>query len=80
MTADHLANEAKRLKTDELFNKALDDIKRDALDALMSVNAENAFEVMRLQERARMTDEIRSMLERYILAAPIDRDRATPYA
>jgi hypothetical protein len=31
LKADHLAKEAARLKADPIFNKALDDIRADAL-------------------------------------------------
>ena len=67
--SDHLAKEAERLKSDPIFTKALDDMKADALNALAVANADDKTMILRLQQKAVVIDEIRSQLDRYILAA-----------
>lgn len=69
MNRDHLAKEAARLKADEIFNKALDAIRSDALDALAVADADDKTMILRLQQRASVIDEIRATLDRYIIAA-----------
>lgn len=64
----HLAAEAERLKADELFNKALDDIRSEALESLAVADADD---VIRLQQRVSVIDEIRATLDRYIIAADV---------
>lgn len=71
MTSDHLAKEADRLKNDEIFNKALDDIRADALNELVTADATNTANIIRLQQVAVVTDEIRNVLDRYIMAADV---------
>jgi hypothetical protein len=70
----HLAKEAARLKADEIFNKALDDIRSDALDELAAANADDKTLILRLQQRAKVVDEIRATLDRYILAEDVQED------
>lgn len=67
--SDHLAKEAARLKADEIFNKALDAIRSDALDALAVADADDKTMILRLQQRVSVIDEIRATLDRYIIAA-----------
>jgi hypothetical protein len=74
VNADHLAKEADRLKNDPIFNKALDDIRADALNALVTADADNKTLIIRLQQVAAVTDEIRNVLDRYILAADVQED------
>lgn len=69
MNRDHLAKEAERLKHDEIFNKALDAIRSDALDALAVADADDKTMILRLQQRVSVIDEIRATLDRYIIAA-----------
>lgn len=69
--SSHLAQEAERLKNDEIFNKALADIRSDALNALATADADNYTAIVRLQQRVAVIDEIRSVLDRYILAADV---------
>lgn len=69
MNAEHLKKEAERLKHDPIFNKALDDIRADALNSLVSADVDNKSLIIRLQQVAVVTDEIRNVLDRYILAA-----------
>ncbi len=74
MNADHLAKEADRLQNDPTFNKALDDIRRDALESLISANADDKSKIIRLQQVAVVVDEIRNVLGRYIAAADVQEN------
>lgn len=69
MNADHLAREAERLKNDPIFIKALEDIRADALNELVRANADDKSNIIRLQQVAAVTEEIRAVLDRYIMAA-----------
>jgi hypothetical protein len=69
MQPDHLAKEADRLKNDPIFLKALADIRADALNALAQANADDKIAILRLQQRAAVTDEIHDVLSRYIMQA-----------
>jgi hypothetical protein len=77
--SDHLAKEAARLKADDIFNQALDLIRSEALDALVTANADSFTDIVRLQQRVAVIDEIRATLDRYIMAAPSAQDEASPY-
>jgi hypothetical protein len=72
--SDHLAREADRLKNDPIFIKALEDIRADALDALVTADADNKTLIIRLQQVAAVTDEIRNVLDRYIMAADVQEE------
>jgi hypothetical protein len=72
--SDHLAQEAGRLKNDEIFNKALDDIRAEALNALATCNADMFTDVVRLQQKVQVIDEIRNVLDRYIMAADVQEE------
>lgn len=74
MTAEHLAKEADRLKHDPIFNKALDDIRADALNSLVSADVDNKSLIIRLQQVAAVTNEIRNVLDRYIMAAGVQEN------
>jgi hypothetical protein len=74
LTLSHLAKEAARLKADPIFNKALDDIRADALNELVKASADDKSNIIRLQQVAQVTDEIRNVLDRYILAADVQED------
>lgn len=69
MTRDHLAQEADRLKNDPIFIKALEDIRADALNELVTADPTNTANIIRLQQVAVVTQEIRAVLDRYIVAA-----------
>ena len=71
MNLSHLAKEADRLRNDEIFNKALNDIRAEALDALALANADDKTMIVRLQQKVAVIDEIRTTLDRYILAAEV---------
>ncbi len=72
--SSHLAQEAARLKADQIFNKALDDIRADALNELVKASADDKSNIIRLQQVAQVTDEIRNVLDRYILAADVQEE------
>lgn len=72
--SNHLAKEANRLKNDEIFNKALDDMRRTALDALAYTNADDKTGVLRLQQMVAAIDEIRATLDRYIMAEDVQEN------
>lgn len=79
MNPDHLAKEASRLKNDDTFQKALSDIRAEALDALATANADDKTMILRLQQKAAVIDEIRTVLDRYIMAADV-QENAGSYA
>jgi hypothetical protein len=72
--SDHLAKEADRLKNDEIFNKALADIRSDALDELAKADADDKTMILRLQQKVAVIDEIRTTLDRYIIAADVQEN------
>jgi len=72
--SDHLAKEAARLKEDPIFIKALDDIRADALNSLVTADADDKTMILRLQQKAAVTDEIRNVLDRYIMAADVQEN------
>jgi len=74
MSSEHLAKEAARLKSDPIFDKALSDIRADALNALVGVDADNYTAVVRLQQKVVVIDEIRNALHRYIIAADVQEN------
>lgn len=78
--ADHLAQEAERLKNDPVFINALEDIRAEALNALAVANADMFTEVVRLQQKVQVIDEIRSVLDRYIMAADTSQENAGSFA
>lgn len=67
--SSHLAKEADRLRNDEIFNKALADIRSEALNALAAADADDKTMILRLQQKVAVIDEIRATLDRYIIAA-----------
>lgn len=77
--SEHLAKEAERLKSDPIFAKALDDIRAEALSALATADADDKTTILRLQQRAAVIEEIRTTLDRYIIAADV-QDNAGSYA
>jgi len=72
--SSHLAKEAARLKADEIFQKAMADIRSEALNALATADADNYAVIVRWQQRVAVVDEIRNCLDRYILAADVQED------
>lgn len=80
MNPDHLAKEADRLQNDPIFNKALDDIRADALSSLVTADADNKTTIVRLQQVAAVVDEIRNVLGRYIMAADTTQENPGSFA
>ena len=74
MNSGHLAKEADRLKNDPIFNKALDDIRLEALEALAVANVESVTTMLRWQSRVAVIDDIRTNLSRYIMAADVQEN------
>lgn len=74
MNRDHLAKEAARLKADHIFNDALDDIRTEALGALAVADADDKTMIVRLQQKVAVIEEIRTTLDRYIMAADVQED------
>jgi len=74
MNAEHLAKEADRLKNDPIFIKALEDIRADALNALAEADADNYAAIVRLQQKVAVVNEIRNVLDRYIVAADVQEN------
>jgi hypothetical protein len=72
--SDHLAKEADRLKNDQIFIKALQDMRAEALDALAEADADNYTAIVRLQQKVAVINEIRNVLDRYIMAADVQED------
>jgi hypothetical protein len=72
--SEHLAKEADRLTNDEIFNKALDEIRIDALEALAVSNPDDKTMILRHQQMVAVVDEIRNVLHRYILAADVQEE------
>lgn len=79
MNPDHLAKEAARLKSDPIFQKALDAVMGEALAALALADADDKTMILRLQQKAAVIDEIRTVLDRYIMAADV-QENAGSYA
>ena len=69
--SDHLAKEADRLKSDPIFNMALDAIRAEALEGLALTDADDITAILKLQCRVFAVDEIRSTLDAYIMAADV---------
>ena len=71
---DHLATEAERLQNDPIFIKALADIRAEALEELVLAEADNHTIILRLQQKVAVIDEIRNVLDRYIMAADVQEN------
>lgn len=66
MTPESIAAEANSLRENDAFQKALDGIKSQALDALVAINADDKNGIVRLQATVGVVDDIRSDLEQFI--------------
>lgn len=80
MPDDHLAKEADRLRNDEFFNSTLDHIRANALEDLATANADDKTMILRLQQKAAVIEEIRNVLDRYILATDTAQENAGSFA
>lgn len=70
MNAEHLAQEADRLKADPILLQAISDAQKDAMHSLVTVDAANTIEILRLQAEVKAYDGILTQLEYYILRRP----------
>lgn len=68
MNKDHLAKEAERLLKDDVLLHALADMRRNALDALVSADASNTISILRAQQSVAACDEIQNVLSSYVVA------------
>lgn len=81
MKSEYLAKEAERLKADPIFIRALDDIRAETLAELALANADDKTTILRLQQRVAVVNEIRAVLDRYIVASEgPEQEAASPYA
>lgn len=81
MRDKHLAKEAERLKADPIFIRALDDIRAETLAELALANADDKTMILRLQQKVAVIHEIRTVLDRYIVAIDgPEQEAASPYA
>lgn len=78
MRDEHLAKEAARLKADEVLAYAFDEIRREALEALATANADDKTLILRLQQSVVAIDEIRTTLDRYIMRLAV-QEQANPF-
>lgn len=78
--SDHFAKEAARLLADDVLTKAFDDVRRDALEALATADADNRTLILRLQAQATVIDEVRSNLGAMIARQGTTDDKASPFA
>lgn len=64
--AEHFAREAARLQDDQTFNEALNRIRQSAVDALIRADATKTHDVLRLQAKITVIDELRGELGQMI--------------
>lgn len=75
MRKDDLAKEAERLLKDQYLDYALDAIRKDTCEALLTADAADTNQIIRLQARAAIVDEIRDQLKAYIQAMKVPEHR-----
>lgn len=78
MTPEDYANEARRLIGDLTFRSALSTVYNNAVEALVSVDADDKTAVLRLQAKAQVITEVLSELEGAILAMAKPEDNPVP--
>ena len=66
MTDEQIAREAQNIKDNEAFQMALGAMRRDAIEALVSVNATDVDKIRDHQATVRVVDELRANLEALI--------------
>lgn len=66
---ERTAVEAKRVLSDPLLTKAMDAVRREALEALAVADVTDAKEITRLQAIANCLPEVRNYLEAQIIKA-----------
>lgn len=67
MNGEHLAKEAARLLNDEVLLQAIADAQRDAMGSLVTVDADDKTEILRLQAQVKAFTEILDVLKIYVL-------------
>jgi hypothetical protein len=72
MTEDFLASEASRLINDRVLLRAVAEMRLEALEALVDVDASSIYEVHKLQARVFACDELLASLKRFIDAVSED--------
>lgn len=66
----HRAGEASRLLQDQTLLWAISEAQNEAKNGLVTVDADNKTEILRLQAHVKAFDEILTVLEQAIIAAP----------
>lgn len=74
---DHFAREAERLQKDDTLNKALDGMRAEALDVLVSADADDTTGIVRAQQRVLVIDEFRAQLAHMVMAQKPANPRGT---
>lgn len=69
---ERLALEAQRLTNDETLKTALTNIRKEAVNALISADANKITDVVRLQAKVSVCDEFMAELENMILLKSLD--------
>lgn len=67
MNLEHLAKEAARLKDEHILTEALQRMKTEAYEALSKADADDKTQILRLQQKIAVIEEIPDMLETFIL-------------
>lgn len=77
-TEEHLAKEADRLFSDPVLNKAVADIRAEALEVLTNVNPAHGYEIAKHQERVRLCEDFMLKLHEYVLRIRVPDDMPSP--
>lgn len=67
---EYLAAESERLLKDNVLNHALDEMRTEAIDALLGCAASDMVAVTKWQQKVAAIDDIRGQLERWMNAKP----------
>ncbi len=73
MNKQHLAKEAARLLDDDVLHTAFDCVRRQALEALGTCDVNDRTQVLRLQARVHVIEEVRSELHAMVLRGSPER-------
>lgn len=80
MNAEHYAKEADRILADETFAYALDVVRKEALEALASADIREPIDILRLQQKVAVIDDIRSELRGAVSRRPNTANSAGTFA
>ena len=75
MTRDELAKESERLLKDVYLAYALDSIRKETCEALLTADAADQNQIIRLQARAAIVDDIRDQLASHIESMAVTSPR-----